>query len=326
MNRPRRRFLQLAASAVALSAMLRSARAQTYPSRYVRFIVPFPPGGSADPIARVLANRLSEVWGQQVVVENKGGAGGNVGAQAAATAAPDGYNIFLGGAFMAKNPFLYPSSGYDPVADLAPVTKVCDFANVMVVPNSSPVRSVREFIDYAKANRGKVAFASSGTGADPHMSAELFRRLASIEMTHVPYRGAGPALNDVIPGRVDVYFGTLPSTLPLVRGGQLRALAVTSAQRSVFAPEIPTVAESGLPNYDYSSRYALYVPAKTSTDIVRKLRDDTVAALAYPPLKQRLAEIATAVTPSTTAELAALLKSDMEQWGPIIKAAGIKGE
>jgi tripartite-type tricarboxylate transporter receptor subunit TctC len=326
MKLPRRQFLRLAAGAAALPFLLRMANAQNYPSRYVRFIVPFPPGGSADPIARVLANRLSEVWGQQVVVENKGGAGGNVGAQAAATAAPDGYNIFLGGAFMAKNPFLYPSSGYDPVADLAPVTKVCDFANVMVVPNSSPVKSVREFIDYANANRGKITFASSGTGADPHMSAELFRKLASIEMTHVPYRGAGPALNDVIPGRIDVYFGTLPSTLPLVRGGQVRALAVTSAERSVFAPELPTIAESGVPGYDYASWYALYVPTKTPVDIVRKLHDDTVAALAHPRLKQRLAEIATAVTPSTAAELAALLKSDMEQWGPIIRAAGIKGE
>jgi tripartite-type tricarboxylate transporter receptor subunit TctC len=326
MNVPRRRFLHLAAGAVAVPALLRTASAQIYPNRYVRFIVPFPPGGSADPIARVLANRLSEGWGQQVVVENKGGAGGNVGAQAAATAAPDGYTIFLGGAFMAKNPFLYPSSGYDPVMDLAPVTKVCDFANVMVVPNSSPVKSVREFIEYAKANRGKTTFASSGTGADPHMSAELFRKLAGIEMTHVPYRGAGPALNDVIPGRVDVLFGTLPSTLPLVRGGQVRALAVTSTQRSAFAPELPTIAESGVPSYDYSSWYALYAPAKTPVEIVRKLHDDTAAALAHPQVKQRLAEIATEVAPSTTSELATLLKSDMDHWGPIIKAANIKGE
>jgi tripartite-type tricarboxylate transporter receptor subunit TctC len=326
MKLPRRQFLHLAAGAAALPALLRKAGAQGYPNRYVRLIVPFPPGGSADPIARVLANRLSEIWGQQAVIENKGGAGGNVGAQAAATAAPDGYNIFFGGAFMAKNPFLYPSSSYDPVADLAPVTKVCEYANVMVVPNSSPVKSVREFIDYAKANRGKITFASSGTGADPHMSAELFRRLAGIEMTHVPYRGGGPAINDVIPGRVDVYFGTLPSTLSLVRGGQVRALAVTSAQRSVFVPELPTIAESGLPGYDYSAWYALYVPAKTPVGIVRKLHDDTVAALAHPQVRERLGEIATAVTPSTTGELAALLKSDMELWGPIIKAANIKGE
>jgi tripartite-type tricarboxylate transporter receptor subunit TctC len=322
----RRRFLHLAAGAAALPAVPRTARAQSYPNRYVRFLVPFPPGGSADPIARVLANRLSEVWGQQVVIENKGGAGGNVGALAATTAAPDGYTIFLGGAFMAKNPFLYTSSGYDPATDLTPVTKVCEFANVMVVPNSSPVKSVREFIDHAKANRGKITFASSGTGADPHMSGELFRRLAGIEMTHVPYRGGGPALNDVIPGRIDVYFGTLPSTLPLVRSGQVRALAVTSAKRSEFAPELPTVAETGVSGYDYSSWYGLYVPVKTLGEIILKLREDTVAALSHPQVRQRLAEIATVVTPSTTPELAALLKSDMELWGPIIRAANIKGE
>jgi tripartite-type tricarboxylate transporter receptor subunit TctC len=234
--------------------------------------------------------------------------------------------MFLGGAFISKNPFLYPSSGYDPVTDFAPVTKVCDFANVMVVPNTSPVKSVTEFIEHAKSNPGKITFASSGTGADPHMSGELFRRLAGIEMTHVPYRGGGPALNDVIPGRIDVYFGTLPSTLPLVRGGQVRALAVTSAKRSEFAPELPTMAESGVSGYDYSSWYGLYVPTKTAGDIVEKLHNDTVAALSHPRVKQRLAEIATMVTPSTTAELAALLKSDMEIWGPIIKAANIKGE
>jgi tripartite-type tricarboxylate transporter receptor subunit TctC len=326
MKFPRRQFLHLLASPAMLPVFVRTAVAQTYPNRYVRFIVPFPPGGSADPIARVLGNELSEIWGQQVVIENKAGAGGNVGAQAAATAAPDGYNVFLGGAFMAKNPFLYPSSGYDPVADLAPVTKVCEYANVMVVPNSSPAKSVRDFINYAKANRGKITFASSGTGADPHMSAELFRRLAVIEMTHVPYRGGGPALNDVIGGRVDVYFGTLPSTLPLARSGQVRALAVTSAKRSVFAPELPTIAETGLSGYDYSAWYALYVPSKTPADIVRRLYEGTAAALARPRFKQRLAEIATAVTPSTPTELASLLKSDMELWGPIIKAAGIKGE
>ena len=323
---PRRKFLQLAAGAVTLPALPQLARAQAYPTRPVRFIVPFPPGGSADPIARVLANRLSEIWGQQAVIENKGGAGGNLGAQTAAMATPDGYTIFLGGAFMGKNPFLYPGSGYDPVMDLAPVAKVCEFINIMVVPNSSPVRSVREFIDHAKINRGKITYGSSGIGADPHMSTELFQRLTRIEMTHVPYRGAGPALNDVIPGRLDVYFGTLPSTLPLARNGQVRALAVTSAKRSEFAPELPTIAESGVPAYEYSSWYGVYVPAKTPADIIRKLHEDIVSSLAYPPLKQRLGDIATSVTPSSPAELAALLKSDMELWGPIIKASNIKGE
>lgn len=326
MKLPRRRFLHLVAGAVALPAVSRIASAQSYPSRPVRFIVPFPPGGSADPIARLLGNRLLDIWGQQVVIENKGGAGGNLGAQTAATAAPDGYTIFLGGAFLAKNPFLYPGLGYDPVTDLAPVAKVCEFSNIMVVPNSSPVKSVKEFIDYAKANRGKITFASSGTGADPHMSTELFRKFTGIEMTHVPYRGGGPALNDVIPGRVDVYFGTLPSTLPVARNGQVRPLAVTSAKRSEFVPEVPTVAESGVPGYEYSSWYGMYAPARTSTEIIRKLHEDTVAALSHPQLKQRFAEIATSATPSSPAELGALLKSDMALWGPIIKAANIRGE
>jgi tripartite-type tricarboxylate transporter receptor subunit TctC len=326
MKLPRRQVLHLIAGAAALPALTRVATAQTYPARPVRFIVPFPPGGSADPIARLLGARLSDIWGQQVVIENKGGAGGNLGAQAAATAAPEGYTIFLGGAFMAKNPFLYPGSGYDPVTDLAPVAKVCDFSNIMAVPNSSPVKSVREFIEHAKANRGKISYGSSGIGADPHMSTELFLKLAGIEMTHVPYRGGGPALNDVIAGRLDVYFGTLPSTLPLARNGQVRALAVTSARRSEFAPELPTIAESGVPGYEYSSWYGVYAPAKVPANIIRKVHEDIVAALAHPLLKQRFADIATSVAPSTPAELAALLKSDMELWGPIIKASNIKGE
>jgi tripartite-type tricarboxylate transporter receptor subunit TctC len=322
----RRKFLYLAAGAAVVPAVSRFAQAQGYPNRFVRFIVPFPPGGSADPIARILANRLSEMWGQQVVIENKSGAGGNVGAQVAATAIPDGYSVFLGGGFMAKNPFLYPSMGYDPVADLAPVVKVCEYANVMVVPNSSPAKSVRDFIDHAKANRGKITFASSGTGADSHMPAELFRTLAGIEMTHVPYRGAGPALNDVVPGRIDVFFGTMPSTLPLYRSGRLRGLAVTSVERSEFAPELPTIAEAAVPGYEYASWYGLYVPAKTPNDIIHKLHDDAAEALMHSQVKLRLAEIATLPTPSSPAELAALLRSDLELWGPIIKAANIRGE
>jgi tripartite-type tricarboxylate transporter receptor subunit TctC len=326
MKLPRRRFLHLAVGAAALPFAPYIAKAQAYPSRYVRFVVPFPPGGSADPIARVLANRLSEFWQQQVVIENKGGAGGNLGAQAAASAAPDGYTIFLGGGFMAKNPFLYPTSGYDPVSDLMPVTKVSEFTNVMVVPNSSPVMSVKEFIAHAKANRGKISFASSGTGAEPHMSGELFKHMTGVEMTHVPYRGGGPALNDVIPGRIDVYFGTMPSTLPLARAGQVRALAVTSIMRSTFAPEVPTIAESGVPGYDVSAWYGLYVPAKTPAEIASKLHRDAAAAVMHPQVKQRLGDIAAVAVNSTPDELAALLKSDMALWGPIIKAAGIRGE
>jgi tripartite-type tricarboxylate transporter receptor subunit TctC len=292
----------------------------------VRLVIPFPPGGSADPVARVLAARLSDMWGQQVVAENKGGAGGNIAAQTVAQSAPDGYTLFLGSAFLAINPFLYSTMGYDPIDDLAPITLVCDFANVMVVPRSSPVKTVQEFIDYAKANRGKVTFGSSGTGAAPHMSGELFKRMANIEMTHVPYRGGGPALNDLIPGRLDVMFATIPSALPHVQSGTLRGLAVTSATRSPFAQELATIAEAGVPGYEMSSWYALFAPARTPTEIVRKIRDDALGVLADPAMKQKLADIGATVATSAPADVTRLIKSEMAKWGPIIQAASIKAE
>ena len=211
------------------------------------------------PAARVLANRLSEVWGQQVVVENKGGAGGNIGAAAVAQSTPDGYTLLIGlDTSLTINPHFYPSLGYDPIADLAPVTRLCTFTNLMVVPNSSPAKSVMEFVNYAKQNRGKITFASPGTGTSPHVSGELFKRMTSIDMTHVPYRGGGPAYNDLIPGRVDVMFATMPSALAQVHSGVLRGLAATSAVRSPFAPNIPTVAEFGVAGFDVSDGFGLY--------------------------------------------------------------------
>jgi tripartite-type tricarboxylate transporter receptor subunit TctC len=201
----RRRFLHLAAGAAALPF---AAKAQAYPNRYVRFIVPFPPGGASDPVARVLGAHLAEVWGQQVVVENKGGVGGNIGALAAAQAAPDGYTIFIATNFIATNPYIYPAIGYDPLTDLAPVTRLTNFTNVLLVPLSSPVKSVKEFIDYAKTNKGKITYASPGVGTIQHLCGELFKRTAGIELTHVPYRGGGPALTDLMSGRVNVMVAT----------------------------------------------------------------------------------------------------------------------
>jgi tripartite-type tricarboxylate transporter receptor subunit TctC len=241
-------------------------------------------------------------------------------------APPDGYTIMVGSVFLSTNPFLYPSLGYDPVADLAPVTLLCVFPNLMVVPLSSPAKSVQEFIDYTRANRGKIAFGSSGAGASPHLSGELFTRLARIEMTHVPYRGGAAVLNDLIPGRIDVYFGNLPGQLPQVQSGALRGLGVTSAKRSPYAPQFPTIAEAGVPGYEVTSWYALFMRAKTPADIIKKVHDDTVAALAHLPLKQKLEEMGADVTASTPAELAAHLNSEMAKWGPIIKELGIKGE
>jgi tripartite-type tricarboxylate transporter receptor subunit TctC len=323
MKLRRRQFLHLAAGAAALLAGARLARAQAYPSRPVRFVVPFPPGGSADPIARVLANRLSAVWGQQMVVENNAGASGNIAAQAVTQAPPDGYTLFIGGRSITTNPFIY-SSIVDPVTDLTPITRICTFANVMIVPSSSRSKSVREFIEYAKANPGMITFAHSGTGASPHLTGELFKRMAGIDMTPVPYRGVDSAVRDLISGRVDAMFGTMPSVLAQVRSKAVRALGVTSITRSPFVPDIPTIAESGIAGFDVTDGYAFFFPPKTPAELVKKIHDDTVAALAHPSVKQGLEAIAASPVTSTPAELAALLKTEMEKWGPIIKELGIK--
>jgi tripartite-type tricarboxylate transporter receptor subunit TctC len=322
----RRSVIELAAAATLARGLVGRASAQTWPSRYVRLIVPFPPGGGTDAVARILSVRLSEVWGQQVVIENKGGAGSNIGNDAVAHSEPDGYTMLLGTLSLAVNRYLFSSLNYDSITDLAPVTMICNFPNFMVVPNSSPVKSVREFIAYAKANRGNITFGSSGIGTSPHLAGELFKRLAGIEMTHVPYRGAGPAMNDLIPGRISMMFNTVGALMPQVRAGTVRALGVSSAERFPSAPEFPTVAEMGLPGFDVLSWYGFFVPVKTPATILKKMHDDTVAVLAEPAIKARLEQLGLAVIGSTPEVLAAKLKAETELWGPIIKAAGIRGE
>jgi tripartite-type tricarboxylate transporter receptor subunit TctC len=316
-------ILNVLASCAVLLALSMSAEAQSYPSRYVRLVVPFPPGGGGDALARPLAHRLSEVWGQQVVIENKGGAGGNFGAQMVAQAEPDGYTLLLGAAFLAINPFIYPSSGYSATNDLAPITLITVIPNLMMVPNTSPAKSVAEFIQYAKTNPGKVTFASTGIGASPHLSGELFKQKASIEMTHVPYRGAGPAMNDLIPGRVDAMFSNLPGVISQAQNGTIRGLAVTSAKRSPAAPHVPTIGET-VPGYEVTSWWGLYAPAKTPAEIMMRIHADTIAALGDPLVSQRYQDIGAPVTTSTGKDLAALLKAETQKWGPIVKGAGIK--
>jgi tripartite-type tricarboxylate transporter receptor subunit TctC len=322
----RRSLAGLCAAAACAPALIGRARAQSWPGRHVRLIVPFPAGGGTDVVARILANRLSEVWGQQMVIENKGGAGSNIGAEAVARAEPDGYTLLIGSLPVAVNRFLYPSLNYDSVTDFAPVSQICTYPNLMVVPNSSPAKSVMEFVAHAKANRGKITFASSGTGTSTHLSGELFKRMTGIEMTHVPYRGVAPALNDVIPGRVDVMFNTMAGVLQQARAGQLRGLAVTSAKRFPTAMEFPSVAEAGVPGFDVQAWYALFAPAKTPPEIVNKLNADTVAILREPAIIAALEKTGVVVTSSTPAELARMLKAEIDLWGPVIKAAGIKVE
>jgi tripartite-type tricarboxylate transporter receptor subunit TctC len=323
----RRRFVGLAAAAVAAPSILSSrASGADWPVKPVRVVVPFTPGGSTDITARLVSNRLQEVWGQSVVVENKPGAGGNIAADMVAHSDPDGYTIFIVGPGLATNQFLYPSLSYDPVADFAPVTLLITQPNLMCVPNSSPAKSVREFIAYCNENIGKVTYASSGNGTTLHLSGELFKRLAKVEMTHIPYRGGAPAINDLIPGRVDVIFDNMPSILSHVKAGSLRGLAVTTKERVAVAPDIPTIAESGVPGFDVFSWFGFFVPAKTPQDVVARLNADTNAALAHASVRSRFEELGATPKGSTPAELAAFLKSEIDKWGPVIREAKIRVE
>jgi len=321
----RRRLLKLStACLVAPGVMGTFARAQSWPAHPVRLIVPFPPGGGADAIARIVSGRLTEMWGQQLVIDNRGGAGGNIASEAAARSPPDGYTLYLAGDFLGSNPHLYPKLNYDPVADFEPVSLVVQFPVAFVVPNSSPSASVGEFIARAKASPGMLTFASPGYGTSPHLAAELFKRVAGIELTHVPYRGAAPALQDVLGGRVDSFFNNIAPVIPLLKEGQLKVLAVTSAERSKAAPEVPTLAESGLPGFDVSGWYAFFMPARTPTAIIGRMHADTAAALGEPAVRGRLEELGLFVVGSTPDELGAHLKAELAKWGPVIKEAGLK--
>ena len=327
MQLPRRAFLHLAAGVAALPVVTRAGRAQAWPVRPVRLVVGFPPGGGADAAARIVANRLSEMWGQQVVIENKGGAGSNIAFDTVAHASGDGYTMLLGVPGLVTNRFLYSALTYDPDADFAPVSLIGTYGNLLVVPNTSPVTSLREFIALAKANPGKLTYASPGIGTTPQLAGELLKHKAAIEITHVPYRGTGAgALSDVIAGRVDSMFNTTGSLLQPARAGQVRGIAVTSAERPATAAEFPTFAEAGIPGFDVSGWYAIFVPVRTPPDLVAKIHADTAAVLSEPVIKSRFDALGVTIVASTPAEVAARVRAETEMWGPIIKAANIKAE
>jgi tripartite-type tricarboxylate transporter receptor subunit TctC len=299
-----------------------AALAQGWPNRFVRLIVPYPAGGGADAIARILGQRLSEMWGQQVTIENKGGAGGNIASDAAAKATPDGYTMFLGAEFLSTNPHVYPKLSYDALTELQPVSAVVQYPTIVALPNSSPAKTVPEFIAYAKSSPGRT-FGTPGHGTGPHLAGELFKRTAGIELQHVPYRGAAPGLNDLIPGRIDSFFNNIAPVVPLMNQGQVRGLAVTTAKRSAAAPEVPTIAESGLPGFDVPGWYAIFIPARSPPEILAKMNADIQTALAEPGVKGKLEGLGLFVGGSTPDALGSYLKSETEKWGPIIKAAGI---
>ena len=319
----RRRLIATSAAALAPGLVTRARAQSAWPSRVVRLVVPFPPGGGTDAVGRILSARLSELWGQQIIIENRGGAGSNIGNEVVAHATPDGYTILFAAFPLATNKFIYAALGYDPVADLTPITLIGTFPNILVVPNTSPAKSVVEFIAFAKAHRGDITFGSSGIGTSPHLNGELFKRMAGFEMTHIPYRGAGPAITDLIPGRLSMMFNTSGSLMPHVKSGRLRALAVSSAKRFSAEPNIPTVAEAGVPGFDVTSWYALFAPAKTPPEIVQKISADAVKVLREPQIRQRLEGLGLEVVGSTPQQMGAFLQAEIAKWGPVIKAAGI---
>lgn len=307
--------------------MVRAACADTWPSRIVKLDVGFPPGGGMDSAGRIVASRLSDIWAQQVIVENRPGAGGRIAMDALAHAPPDGYTMLITAGAPAVSGLLFSSLSFDPVKDFTPVSLVGTYPNLLVVPNSSPFTKVEDFIAFAKANPGKISWASPGIGSVPHLAGELFKSMAGIDITHVPYRGvAAGAMTDLIAGRLDAMFNTTGSLLPPVQGHQVRCLAVTSAKRFPIAPEFPTIAESGVPGYEAVSWYALYVPPATPPEIVKKINADSVAMLRDPAVKAKFEPLGIAAAGSSPEQLAAMNTADVAHWAPIIKAANIKGE
>jgi len=253
----------------------------------VRVIVPFAAGGPTDVIARIVGERLSKSWGQQVIIENRPGGGTNLANETVARSEPDGHTVLMGGQAQATTRALYRSLNYDPISDFAPVAFICGYSFFMFVPNTLPVKSVREFIAYAKANPGKLTLASPGTGSSTHLCGELFKHMAGINMVHVPYRGAAPAMNDLIPGRVHLLFSG-GATLDNARSGQVQVLGYTGVNRSAIAPDVPAIAEDGIPGFNVISWYGFFVPAKTPREIIIKMNSDTIAALADPKVRDRL--------------------------------------
>jgi len=325
MTLPRRRFLHLAAGAAALPTLPRLVLAQAYPTRPVRIIVGFPAGGTIDIFARMMGLWLSERLGQPFVIENRLGAGGNIGTEAVVRATPDGYTLLMVVAPNAINATLYEKLSFNFIRDIAPVAGIIRVPNVMVVNPSFPAATVPEFITYAKANPGKINMASSGNGTTIHASGELFKMMTGVNMVHVPYRGGPPALTDLIGGQVQVMFDNVTTSIEYIRAGKLRPLAVTTATHWEGLPDVPTVSEF-LPGYEASGWVGVGVPKNTPAEIVEKLNKEINAALADPKMKVRLADLGGTLLPGSPADFGKLIADETEKWGKVIKFANIKAE
>jgi|SRR5450755_4249387 len=319
----------LACGSIGLALVLAGARPAlaAYPEKPVRVIVPFAPGGATDVVARTLAARLSQMWKQPVVVENKPGAGGNIGADAVAKAPADGYTVLLASpAEIVINPHLYAHMSYDPARDLAPVTKIAAAPLVLVVHPSVPARTVAELIQYIKSQKGGVSYASSGTGGPQHLAAEQFRLMTGTNLVHVPYKGGAPAVNDLLAGQVPMFFAGLPPALPQIKAGKLRGLAVTTAARWPSLPDLPTVAESGLAGFDIENWQGIFVPAATPPEIIAQLARDIATVAGEKEFSERLTALGAAPSTLPPAEFAAFVRAESVKYGQLVQASGAKVE
>jgi len=321
----RRQFLKLAGVIVAAPAFPRLASALDYPTRPVRIVAGFAAGGGVDITARLIGQWLTDRLGQSFVIENRAGAGGNIGTEAVANAAPDGYTLLLATVPNAVNASLYEKLNFNFIRDIVPVAGIIRVPMVILLNPSVPPKTVPEFIAYAKANPGKVNMASAGNGSAPHMAGELFKMMAGVNLVHVPYRGQGPALTDLLGGEVQVLFATAPGTTDYIATGKLRALAVTSASRAEVLPELPTVADS-VPGYETNQWYGICAPGNTPAEIVDKLNKEINAAIADPGMKARFAAIGGEPLPGSPAEFGKLIAEETEKWAKVVRAAGIKPE
>lgn len=326
MNRyrfPTRRLALTIAMAAACLGPL-GAAAQSYPDKPIKLLVPFAAGGTTSTLARALADRMGKALNQSVVVDNRPGAGGNIAMEAVAHAAPDGYTLLMGPIGLAINPALYPKLNFDPLKDFAPIGLYGGVANILAVNASLPIHSVKELIAYAKANPGKLSQGSSGNGSSSHLAGEMLKASTGIDILHVPYKGGAQAMNDVLAGQTSMLFDQMPAVLPQVQGGRVRALAVTTAQRSSAAPDIPTMAESGVPGYDVNVWFGILAPAGTPAPIVTRLNTEMNKILRDPEFRASLVKMGVDPMPSTPAEFSEFLRKETQLWAQVVKSSGAK--
>jgi tripartite-type tricarboxylate transporter receptor subunit TctC len=319
-------WLTAAVAGLALMPAAFALGADAYPSRPIRFIVPFPPGGGNDIVGRIVAQRLGEAVGQQVIVDNRGGAGGTIGTDLLAKAPPDGYTVLINNISLAVNATLYPRLPYDTLKDLAPITLVGRQPNILVVHPSVPAKSVRDLLALARAKPRQINYGSGGVGTAGHLATELLMIMTKVELVHVPYKGLGPALTDLMGGHVQLVISTLASALPQVRAGKMRALAVTTAQRSAFFPEVATMDEAGVAGYEFSTWYGLLAPAGTARTVVERLSREMAKELVSPALREQFAAQGLEATPSSPEEFGGYLRSEIPKWAQVVKQSGAKPE